>query len=86
MSKRISPSETLALRERITKATRNGRLQEWNERIGEIASFAGMNLGSINWNDAPEHVARAIVEYANQRSAIDGLEAAIATYESKYQS
>lgn len=77
---RMPLDQTLTVRNRITEATKNGRLQDWNERIGEIATLANMDLSHINWVQSPDCVARDVVTYANMRSNIESLELAIAAY------
>ncbi len=80
----LSPSQTLPVRNRIVAATRNGRLQDWNERIGEIAVLAKMDVAEINWAKEPKYVASDVVDYANRRLEVEGLERAIAEYEATH--
>ncbi len=77
----LSPSETLTVRNRIVAATRLGRVQDWNERIGEIADAGNVDISEICWTQSPNKVAQAVVDSANQRLEIALLERAIDAYE-----
>ena len=81
----IEPYETLELRKRILTATSKGRLQDWNERIGEIAILANVEMGYINWCQTPALVASAVIEYVNQRNQIEIIHEAIMMYETQPQ-
>ena len=44
----------------IIAKTREGRVQDWNERIAALVQQAGMDTASINWNAAPNIVALSV--------------------------
>ena len=65
----------------IIDATRNGRVQDWNERIAEIARLAKVPLERINWSKAPTFVADHVLAVAQSRSiSIDQLNQAVEQY------
>lgn len=82
---RMQPRETLDLRERFLDATRKGRLQDWNERIGEVAIKAGVKPEGINWGQSPDLVAFEVIKYMNMREDVETLIGAIADYEATHK-
>lgn len=50
--------------DKILDLTRDGPLCEWVERIGQIASKAGLPLEQINWNNSPMIVSWEVIQNA----------------------
>ena len=63
----------MILQEEILNVTREGRVQDWNERIADIALMANVRLEYINWNSSPLNVAREVVEYCGLRERLEEL-------------
>ena len=54
-------NEIVQLRKDLLDITRDGRVQDWNERIAEIAREAGLKPETINWNGSPDVVASSVI-------------------------
>ncbi|OGZ05993.1 MAG: hypothetical protein A2942_04665 [Candidatus Lloydbacteria bacterium RIFCSPLOWO2_01_FULL_50_20] len=76
----ITAIEFFKLKGEILEATKEGRLQDWNERIGEIAQLAEFQLEKINWQGAPNELAARLIHYADVRSTIEKLAHALQKY------
>lgn len=61
----------------IVKATQNGPVWEWVERIAAIARDAGLKLEDINWQGSPALVALRVIESARKHGLTDKLKAAV---------
>lgn len=64
---------TAKLRQKILEKTRPGPLSEWVDRIGTLATDAGIKTELINWNSSPLVVAHEIVKQANAHDVLDKL-------------
>ncbi len=45
----------------IIDKTKDGRVQDWNERIADIARETDVKMEAINWNGSPQCVAVNVV-------------------------
>ncbi len=71
-------NEITDIRKDLLDATREGRVQDWNERIADIAQEVGLKLEHINWNGSPAVVASKIVQMCKgQFKNFDELKAVI---------
>lgn len=64
----------------ITDATREGRVQDWVERIAVIARKADAPMDRIVWAESPHSVAWKLVEQMKARGTLPRLIAAVAEY------
>ena len=80
----MEPGEGLRIIEisqRILEETRKGRVQDWLERIAEVARLSNVKLESISWSRAPEHVAIDLVETSKRISgSFDNIKKGIEIY------
>ena len=53
----------LKLKQDLLKATEKGRVQDWIERMAEIAKKANLPLHNICWQGAPIVVADNLINY-----------------------
>jgi len=70
-------NERIELRKRLVEITREGRVQDWNERIAIIAEEAGVKMESINWNGSPINIASEVVSFFYAREKVDKLKAVL---------
>jgi hypothetical protein len=61
------------LRQKILEKTRSGPLNEWVDRIGNLADNAGLKIEMINWNGSPLLVAHEVIKQANAHDVLDKL-------------
>lgn len=74
----ISGPEMAKISQQLLELTREGRLTDWVERIGEIASRAGAVMENINWNGSPYIVAFEVIDHLSRRHAsLDSLREAL---------
>ena len=66
-------SEREELREQIIAMTKDGRVQDWVERIADIAREVGLDLSSISWQGAPVEVAIEVIRFAEKHTKLDTL-------------
>lgn len=50
--------------ENLLDATSEGPATQWNDRIADVASKAGLPLHNINWIGSPASVAQRVAKYA----------------------
>ena len=79
----IKGREFQTLNTLLVESTRAGRVQDWNERLAEIARIAGLPLEQVTWGKAPVMVAFSLIECANSRSITSRLRAAAEAYKAQ---
>lgn len=68
----------------LVDVTREGKLQEWGERIGRIAKMARVpDLEEVEWHGAPKAVASHVIRLALTHGKTQELERAIQEYKDK---
>jgi hypothetical protein len=75
-----SGNEQYELSVELRKKTEEGRLQDWVERIGQVAKMAGLPLYSIVWNVSAADASSAVVRSAINRDKLSQLRTAIKEY------
>lgn len=48
----------------------------WNDRMGQAARIAGLDVTRLDWSGTPQLVAFSVMSQAERRNAIDGVLAA----------
>jgi len=67
---------------KLLAATEKGRVQDWVERLAEVAREAGLRIDSISWQGSPNAVAHNVVDFAVRRQREEKLRAVIASEQS----
>lgn len=76
-------AEKMRILESMLEKTEPGRLQDWNERIGNVARAAGVKMESITWSKSPESVATDVLRQMEQRFELPALVQAVEDYQSE---
>jgi predicted DsbA family dithiol-disulfide isomerase len=69
----MAREEQNKLHELLVETTKEGRVGDWNERIANIAAYAGLTLSRIDWEGSPHMVAHRVVDYADRQGMLDAL-------------
>ena len=72
---RLPGEKLIELRQLLLDKTKQGRLADWTERIGDYArQICSFPLDSINWNSSPEQVAYEVILECERRNRVEQLE------------
>jgi hypothetical protein len=83
MMRQLHGAEWSTMVARLVKATQEGPVTDWVQRMSEVARELGVELWDINWNQTPKLVAHDIVEYVNSADLVDTMEWALEKLEQK---